>query len=229
MKENKTVLVVFSGGQDSTTCLIQALNAYGKVEAICFDYGQKHIIELDAAYKICQRFDVPFTLIKTDIFKQIGDSALLSDSKQDVNETHTHHSDLPASFVPGRNLYFLTAAAMYAHKKGIHTIITGVSQEDYSGYPDCRNTTIQTLNVALILGMDFDVTIETPLINMSKSDEVTLMMSFDDGEEALSMTHTCYNGSFPPCGTCPSCKLRAKAFKEAGFQDPLIKKLKRQG
>lgn len=219
---NETALVVFSGGQDSTTCLLMALALYEKVEAISFDYGQKHKIELECAKNICKEFNVPLTIVKTDVFKQVGNSALLKDSKQDVNEVHNNDTKLPASFVPGRNVYFLTIASMFAYKKGIKKVITGVSQQDFSGYPDCREETIKSLQQTINLGMDYDITLVTPLINMSKSQEVEIMMGYEKGAKALSLSHTCYNGQFPPCGECPSCKLRAKAFREAGYPDPLI-------
>lgn len=224
-KLNKTALVIFSGGQDSSTCLLWALDRYEKVETICFDYGQKHKREIDCADKIARQLDVPFKLIKTPVFTQIGDSALLDISEQDVAEKHVHNSNVPASFVPGRNLYFLIVAAMYAHSQNILDVITGVSQEDYSGYPDCRHTTMESLEETLQLGMAFHVNIITPLINMSKSSEVNLAMGLENGEDTLAMTHTCYNGEYPPCGTCPSCKLRAKAFSDAGFPDPLIERI----
>lgn len=224
-KIKKKALVVFSGGQDSTTCLLFALNKYESVETISFDYGQRHKVELECVKNICKELGVKNTLLKTSIFEQIGDSALLAESNQDVNKNHSGNPDLPASFVPGRNIFFLTVASMYAYKKNIDIVITGVSQEDYSGYPDCRQITINSLQATLNLGLDRVIDIETPLINMSKTDEVEYMMSTLDGKKLLSMTHTCYNGKVPPCGECNSCKLRAKAFANAGYTDPLIERL----
>jgi 7-cyano-7-deazaguanine synthase len=221
-KIDKKVLVILSGGQDSTTCLLQALTQYTEVHTVSFDYGQQHKIELEQAKKICEKFNVPNEVLSTDIFTQINDSALLGSNQDDVAENHRSTDKLPASFVPGRNIFFLTMAAAYAYKLGIYHLITGVSEEDYSGYPDCREQTIQAMALTLSNALDIPFTIETPLIHMSKADEVALMMGLPGGPEALAMTHTCYRGERPPCGECPSCKLRAEAFKKAGFADPLI-------
>lgn len=223
-KIKETVLVVFSGGQDSTTCLMQAREQYEKVEAITFDYGQKHSIELQSADNICGRFSIPITVIETPVFQQINHSALLQGSNENVNQSHKGNENLPASFVPGRNLYFIMVACMLAYKKGIKIIITGVSQEDFSGYPDCRQNALITLNKAIQLGMDYDIHISMPFISMFKVDEINIMMELPDGKEALSMTHTCYNGQYPPCGVCNACRLRAEAFKKSGFNDPLIER-----
>ena len=225
-KIKETVLVLFSGGQDSTTCLMQAREQYEKVEAITFDYGQKHSIELQSADNICGRFAIPITIIETAVFQQINHSALLEGSVENVNKSHEGNINIPASFVPGRNLYFLTVACMLAYKKGIKIIMIGVSQEDYSGYPDCRQNALITLNQALCFGMDYDIHISMPFISMTKVDEINIMMNLPDGKEALSMTHTCYNGQYPPCGVCNACKLRADAFKKSGFNDPLIERYK---
>lgn len=221
-KIKETVLVLFSGGQDSTTCLMQAREQYEKVEAITFDYGQKHSIELQSANNICGRFAIPITVIETGVFQQINHSALLGGSVENVNQPHKGNTNLPASFVPGRNLYFLIVACMLAYKKGIKKVIIGVSQQDFSGYPDCRLNTILALNEALELGMDYRVLIIAPFIYKTKVDEINIMMALPDGKEALSMTHTCYNGCYPPCSKCSACVLRAVAFKKSGFSDPLI-------
>ena len=128
---------------------------------------------------------------------------------------------LPNTFVPGRNLVFLTFAAAFAYRQGIRHIVTGVAQTDYSGYPDCRAETIDALQQALRLGMESDVEIHTPLMHLSKKQTVELASDLG-ALPALAHTHTCYNGVRPPCGNCPACELRAKGFAEAGIPDPLL-------
>ena len=130
-------------------------------------------------------------------------------------------ADLPDTFVPGRNLVFLTFAAAFAWQRGIRQLVTGVAQTDYSGYPDCRAATISSLQQTLSLGMEADFTLHTPLMNLSKAQTVTLAAELG-ALPAMALTHTCYNGQRPPCGECPACELRAKGFAEAGVADPLL-------
>lgn len=215
-------LVVLSGGQDSTTCLYWALREYGRdaVEAVTFDYGQRHRIELDSAAKIASLAGVAQKVLPIDTFTALGGDALTDDSvpvKEELDEV----TGLPTTFVPGRNLIFLTFAAAFAYRRGIHHLVTGVAQTDYSGYPDCREKTIQSLQESIRLGMDYDISIHTPLMFKSKADTVRLAKEVG-ALEALAWSHTCYRGQFPPCGTCPACRLRAKGFAEAGIEDPLI-------
>jgi 7-cyano-7-deazaguanine synthase len=216
----KKALVLFSGGQDSTTCLYWALKKFGSsaVEAVAFDYGQRHKVELKSAKKIAQLADIPLTILPISTFSKLGGNALTG--KQEVKNSGLEKNGLPNTFVPGRNLIFLTFAAAHAYKIGIHDLITGVSEADYSGYPDCRRNAIDALARALSLGMDFPVKIHTPLIKLSKSKTVLLAKRLG-ALEALAHSHTCYNGSRPPCGRCPACKLRAKGFTEAGIDDPI--------
>lgn len=218
------VLVVFSGGQDSTTCLYWAIDEYGReaVETVSFDYGQRHGIELESAQHIAGMAGVPWKLVSLQDFGALSASALTGDYSDDMNKPHPLKPNLPASFVPGRNILFLTAAAAVAFSRGISILITGVSEEDYSGYPDCREDTMTSLQRTLSLGMDTDFTILTPLIHMSKSTEVELAKSLEGCMEALAFSHTCYNGEYPPCGNCPACQLRSRAFSEAGVVDPLV-------
>ena len=216
-------LVVLSGGQDSTTCLYWALSKYGEgnVESVSFEYGQRHHIELECAKKVSAISGVPNTFLPIDTFSALGGSALTDEIevKTDVDP----QTKLPNTFVPGRNLIFLTYSAAFAYQRGIHHIVTGVAQTDFSGYPDCRENTIQALQKAINLGMEYDITIHTPLMHKSKKE--TVEMARDLGAlEAIAYTHTCYNGQQPPCGKCPACLLRTKGFEEAGIPDPLVER-----
>ena len=214
-------LVVLSGGQDSTTCLYWAIDKYGKdaVTTITFDYGQRHRIELDCAKKIAKRAGVPNTCLPIDTFTAIGGTSLTDDIA--VADDPLQDGQLPNSFVPGRNLIFLTYAAAFAYQRDITHLVTGVAQTDYSGYPDCRNETIRSLQQSLRLGMESSVEIHTPLMNLSKKETVQMAERLG-AVDAMALTHTCYNGERPPCGHCPACILRAKGFAEAGIEDPLL-------
>ena len=215
-------LVVLSGGQDSTTCLYWALDRFGQdaVETVTFDYGQRHRIELDCAAQVAQYAGVPNTCLPIDTFAALGGDAL-TDPEIDVADTTAAAASLPNTFVPGRNLVFLTFAAAYAYQRDIAHLVTGVAQTDYSGYPDCRTETISALQQALRLGMETEVNIHTPLMHLSK--KATVELARDLGAlPAMALTHTCYNGARPPCGTCAACELRAKGFAEANIADPLL-------
>lgn len=215
-------LVVLSGGQDSTTCLYWALDKFGTdaVTSITFDYGQRHRVELDCASKVAEYAGIENVIIPIDTFAALGGNALTDDI--DVEDETAEGSTLPNTFVPGRNLVFLTFAAAYAWQRGIDHLVTGVAQTDYSGYPDCRDEAIQSLQQTLQLGMESSVVIHTPLMNLSKKETVQLAASLG-GINAMSLTHTCYNGERPPCGHCAACVLRAKGFSEAGIEDPLLR------
>ena len=157
-----------------------------------------------------------------DTFAALGGNAL-TDSQHSVGGADPRAPNLPNTFVPGRNLIFLTFAAAYAWQRDITHVVTGVAQTDYSGYPDCREETIRALADTLGKGMEFDVQIHTPLMHLSKKD--TVLLARDLGAlEAMALTHTCYNGEVPPCGTCAACELRARGFAEAGIDDPLLAK-----
>ena len=215
-------LVVLSGGQDSTTCLYWAIDRFGRanVDTVTFDYGQRHRIELECAARVAEFAGVPNRTLPIDTFKALGGDALTDDAIEVAQEIDAV-SGLPNTFVPGRNLVFLTFAAAYAWRKAIANLVTGVAQTDYSGYPDCRENTIAALQDALRLGMEFDVTIHTPLMHLSKKATVELARDLG-GLPAMALTHTCYKGERPPCGECPACVLRAKGFDEAGVEDPLL-------
>jgi 7-cyano-7-deazaguanine synthase len=215
-------VVLLSGGQDSTTCLYWSIDRFGTdaVTAMSFDYGQRHRIELACAEKLAADAGVTHVRLPIDTFAALGGDAL-TDRAIDVREGVDADSGLPNTFVPGRNLVFLTYAAAYACKRGIGHIVTGVAQTDYSGYPDCREDTILALGEALRLGMESTVQIHTPLMHLSKKQTVELARDLG-ALPAMAHTHTCYNGRQPPCGECAACRLRAKGFAEAGLVDPLL-------
>jgi 7-cyano-7-deazaguanine synthase len=221
-QQTEKALVVLSGGQDSTTCLYWAIREFGQenVAAVTFDYGQRHRVELACAEKIAAMAGVALTLLPIDTFAAIGGNAL-TDSTITPQTAETPHSDaLPNTFVPGRNLIFLTFAAALAYTQGRRHIVTGVAQTDYSGYPDCRENTLKSLELSLRLGMDSQVSLHAPLMFMTKAQTVELAQQVG-AMEALAYSHTCYNGAVPPCGVCDSCRLRARGFAEAGVPDPL--------
>ncbi len=226
MNKTPKALVVLSGGQDSTTCLYWALREFGaaNVEAVTFDYGQRHRVELDCARKIAQLAGVRQTVLPIDTFAAIGGNALTDDSiAPEEGARDDADTALPNTFVPGRNLVFLSFAAALAYTRGIEHVVTGVAQTDYSGYPDCRENTLKALELALRLGMDSRVTLHAPLMFMSKADTVRLAQDVG-AMDAMAWSHTCYNGEVPPCGRCASCELRAKGFAEAGVADPLVER-----
>jgi len=210
-------LVVLSGGQDSTTCLALAKLNFFNTQAVFFNYGQRHLEqELKAAKAVCQATDTKLHILDLPTFSQIGNSALVDSSTQIAHE----EGKLPNTFVPGRNIAFLTLAASLAYKIGAEYLYTGVCEADYSGYPACRENTMLALEAAINLGMESKIRIVTPLMHMSKADSVRLMKD-SEHFDLLALTHTCYEGKFPPCEECPSCKLRQKGFDEAGVADPL--------
>jgi len=233
-----SALVLFSGGQDSTTCLAQALARYPRVETLGFDYGQRHHVELQARTTVLgelrQRFPAWRERLGADhlldlaVLGQVSETSLTRDTAFRMEA-----SGLPNTFVPGRNLLFLTFAAALAYRRDIDVIVTGVCETDFSGYPDCRDDTMKALQVALSLGMDHRFLIETPLMWIDKAD--TWRLAYEIGEASgvaiggqqlvdliVEHTHTCYLGDREHrhawgygCGTCPACDLRAKGW--AGF------------
>ncbi len=219
---DRRALVLLSGGQDSTTCLYWAIDRFGRenVTTLAFDYGQRHRIELECAAGIAKHAGVAYRCLPIDTFSALGGDAL-TDSDIAVAADTDAATGLPNTFVPGRNLIFLTYAAALAWQLDIGHLVTGVAQTDYSGYPDCREATIEALQQALQLGMESDVQIHAPLMHRSKKETVELARDLG-GLDAMALTHTCYNGERPPCGECPACVLRAKGFDEAGIQDPLL-------
>lgn len=217
-----SAVVLLSGGQDSATCLAWAQRRFKKLHALTIDYGQRHRVELHAAAEIAKRAGVQSALIPCDSFRALGGNALTG--PETVADGVRADSQLPNTFVPGRNLVFITLAAAFAYTRGITEVVTGVCQTDYSGYPDCRADTMTALQESLRKGMEFPVTIHTPLMHLTKAETVVMMR--DLGRlDLLAWSHTCYNGQIPPCGACPACELRAKGFREAGIPDPLSERL----
>jgi 7-cyano-7-deazaguanine synthase len=210
-----------SGGQDSTTCLFWAKQHFDPIFALAFDYGQRHRIELEAARVICDLAGVPLTVLPLMILCDLGGSALIG--SHDAIQASGGRDGLPNTFVPGRNLLFLTVAGAFAYQREIHDLVIGACETDYSGYPDCREQTMLALAQALHLGMDYAVHIHTPLMHLTKAQTVFLAQEVG-AMEALRYSHTCYEGRFPPCGVCPACKLRARGFAEAEVVDPLLQR-----
>ena len=230
-----SALVLFSGGQDSTTCLAYALDRYERVETIAFDYGQRHRIELDARLQVLGALKQTFPqwasklgedhLLDLAVLGAVSETSLTRDTafKMEAN-------GLPNTFVPGRNLLFLTLAAAVAYRRGLQVMVTGVCETDFSGYPDCRDDTIKAMQLALSLGMDKRYLIETPLMWIDKA--ATWQLAHDLGEKSgrqegglalvnliLEHTHTCYLGDRSNrhpwgygCGECPACQLRARGY-----------------
>lgn len=225
----RSALVLFSGGQDSTTCLAHALQRYERVETLSFDYGQRHRVELDARLLVLRELRAAFPvwaarlgedhLLDLSVLGQVSETSLTRDVAFQMEA-----SGLPNTFVPGRNLLFLTLAAALAYRRGLEVIVTGVCETDYSGYPDCRDDTIKALQVALSLGLDRRTVLETPLMWLDKAQ--TWQLAHELGgtplvELILEHSHTCYAGDRSQrhawgygCGQCPACELRARGWQQ---------------
>ncbi len=209
---NRKAVVIFSGGQDSTTCLIQAIADYGvqHVETVTFRYGQRHAIELEKAAWIAQDLGVKQTLIDTSVISTITTNALM---RTDA-EIKAGDNGVPNTFVDGRNALFLLYTAIYAKGQGIRDIITGVCETDFSGYPDCRDVFIKSMNVTLNLAMDYQFNVRTPLMYLTKAQTWALADELGALDYIRTHTHTCYMGVEHGCGECPSCILREKGLNE---------------
>ena len=227
MQDPRKALVLFSGGQDSTTCLAWALDRYAEVETLAFDYGQRHRVELDCRTVVRERIAAQFPawagklgadhLLDLSLLGQISDTALTSERAIELQA-----NGLPNTFVPGRNLLFLTFAATLAYRRGASVLVGGMCETDFSGYPDCRDNTLKALQVAISLGLDTPMTIETPLMWFDKAQTWSLTERL--GGEALidlvaEHTHTCYVGDRSRrhewgygCGLCPACDLRRAGY-----------------
>ncbi|MBP9059661.1 MAG: 7-cyano-7-deazaguanine synthase QueC [Rhodoferax sp.] len=233
---HSTALVLFSGGQDSTTCLAQALSKYQRVETIAFDYGQRHRVELGARLQVLSEIKRQFPqwasklgddhLLDLAVLGSVSDTSLTRDTAFKMEA-----SGLPNTFVPGRNLLFLTLAAAVAYRRDLQVIVTGVCETDFSGYPDCRDDTMKAMQLALSLGMDKRFLIDTPLMWIDKADTWALAHALGEksgtpgGGKALvdliiEHTHTCYLGDRAHrhawgygCGSCPACELRARGYE----------------
>ena len=224
---SRRALVLFSGGQDSATCLAWALSHYAHVETLGFDYGQRHPVELDCRARLRDGLLTMLWpgqlgedhLLNVDVLSQLGASAMTDDVAIVMQA-----DGLPNTFVPGRNLLFFTLGAALAYRRGLDVLVGGMSQTDYSGYPDCRDNTLKALQVALSLGVDRPLTVETPLMWRDKA--ATWAMAQELGGDALvelvrRESHTCYLGQREQlhawgygCGTCPACELRAKGWAQ---------------
>jgi 7-cyano-7-deazaguanine synthase len=223
----ESALVLFSGGQDSATCLAWALKTFARVETVGFDYGQRHKVELSVRHQFAASLPsaIPETSVKLgadhlldlSVVPQLGETAMTT-----TRAIETGANGLPTTFVPGRNLLFFTAAAALGYRRGIRHLVGGMCETDYSGYPDCRDDTLKALQAALSLGLDQRVTIHTPLMWRDKA--ATWALAAELGGEALvrlirDETHTCYLGDRTQkhdwgygCGTCPACDLRSKGW-----------------
>ena len=205
-------LVIFSGGQDSTTCLIQAIHTYGRdnVEAVTFQYGQRHAIELERAHWIAEDLGIRQTVLDLSLMQQITHNALMDDQAA----IETAADGLPNTFVDGRNALFLLYAAIYAKSRNMRHIITGVCETDFSGYPDCRDVFVKSMNVTLNLAMDYAFQIHTPLMYLTKAQTWALADELGALDYIREHTHTCYLGVAGGCGECPSCVLRERGLAE---------------
>ena len=223
--QQRRALVLFSGGQDSATCLAWALARYAEVETLGFDYGQRHRVELDCRERLragLQAMAWPGRLgadhlLTVGVLAQLGGSAMTDEVAIALQQ-----DGLPNTFVPGRNLLFFTLAAALAYRRGLEVIVTGVCETDYSGYPDCRDDSMKAMQLALSLGMDKRFLIDTPLMWIDKADTWRLAQQLG-GQPLVDLivehTHTCYLGDRSHrqdwgygCGACPACELRAKGF-----------------
>ena len=230
-----TALVLFSGGQDSTTCLAHALDRYARVETIGFHYGQRHAVEMEARLTVLAELRRQFPawaerlgedhVLDVGVLGQVSETSLTRDMAFQMES-----SGLPNTFVPGRNLVFMTLAAALAYRRGLQVLVTGVCETDFSGYPDCRDDTMKALQLSLSLGMDRRFLIETPLMWIDKADTWALAHRLGDASGVarggdllvdliIEHTHTCYLGDREHrhpwgygCGSCPACDLRAKGW-----------------
>lgn len=200
-------LVVFSGGQDSTTCLFWAKKHFKKICALCFSYGQRHSQETALAKKIADTYQIDFQLMEVPLIGTLGSNSL-TDNTIEIDKEKPADT-CPNTFVPGRNLFFLSIAAVYARERGINHLVTGVSQTDFSGYPDCRDAFIKSLNVTLNLAMDEQFVIHTPLMWLNKEETWEMADQLGVFDLVRYQTLTCYNGIVGyGCGHCPACQLR---------------------
>jgi 7-cyano-7-deazaguanine synthase len=226
---SEAALVLFSGGQDSSVCLAWALERYDRVETVGFDYGQRHVIEMEARQAVRAQVVARFPqwadrlgedhVLDIRSFGQVAQSALTDDRAIEMTER-----GLPSTFVPGRNLVFLIYAAALADRRGIDALVGGMCETDFSGYPDCRRDTMDAMQSALNLGMDRGFRIETPLMYLTKAETWALAKTLG-GEDLVQLiveeSHTCYQGDRGQlhawghgCGTCPACELREKGYVE---------------
>lgn len=211
MTKQERAVVVFSGGQDSTTCLFWAKERFAGVEAVTFDYGQRHKRELEVAAEIAKELGVKHHVLDMSLLNQLAPNAL---TRTDI-AIEQKEGELPTTFVDGRNLLFLTFAAVLAKQAGAKHIVTGVCETDFSGYPDCRDVFIKSLNVTLNLAMDYPFVIDTPLMWLNKEQTWELADRLGAFDFVRERTLTCYNGVVADgCGECPACKLRKRGLDD---------------
>ncbi|KAA9025815.1 7-cyano-7-deazaguanine synthase QueC [Niallia endozanthoxylica] len=210
--KNEKAVVVFSGGQDSTTCLFWAIKNFAEVEAVTFHYNQRHSAEIDCAKNIASTLGIKHHILDMSLLNQLAPNAL---TRNEIEIEENKSGGLPSTFVPGRNLLFLSFAGVLAYQIGARHIITGVCETDFSGYPDCRDSFIKALNVSLNLSMDKSFVIHTPLMWLNKAETWELADELDAFDFIRENTLTCYNGIMADgCGECPACKLRRKGLEE---------------
>jgi queuosine biosynthesis protein QueC len=211
MEQQRKAVVVFSGGQDSTTCLFWAKERFAEVEAVTFDYGQRHKLELEVAAEIAKELGVKHHVLDMGLLNQLAPNAL---TRGDI-AIEQKEGELPTTFVDGRNMLFLTFAAVLAKQIGATNIVAGVCETDFSGYPDCRDVFVKSLNVTLNLAMDYPFVIDTPLMWLNKEQTWELADSLGAFDFVRRRTLTCYNGIVADgCGECPACKLRKKGLDD---------------
>lgn len=210
----ESALVVFSGGQDSTTCLYWAKQHFKHVIALSFIYGQKHVKEVDLAKELAKEADVEWDCMDVSFISKLSTGCSLTDTSLQIEEEKPADG-VPSTFVPGRNMFFLSIAAVYARNKGIYDLVTGVSQTDFSGYPDCRDNFIKSVNVTLNLAMDEQFRIHTPLMWLDKAQTWQMADEMGVMDIIRYKTLTCYNGiQGDGCGHCPACQLRRKGLEK---------------
>lgn len=211
MKKDKAI-IVFSGGQDSTTCLFWALEHFQEVEAVTFDYNQRHNSEVDVAKQIAETYKIKHHILDMSLLNQLAPNAL---TREDIEVKDGEEGELPNTFVPGRNLLFLSFASILARQVGAKHIVTGVCETDFSGYPDCRDIFIKSMNVTLNLAMDAQLVVHTPLMWLDKAETWKLADDLGVMDIVRQQTLTCYNGVIADgCGECPACKLRQNGLEE---------------
>lgn len=209
---NKKAVVVFSGGQDSTTCLFWALQQFDEVMAVTFDYNQRHRLEIECAKSICEDLGIEHQILDMSLLNQLAPNAL---TRQEIKVEKGENGELPSTFVEGRNMLFLTFAGVLAKVKGFKHIVTGVCETDFSGYPDCRDVFIKSLNVTLNLSMEYDFVIHTPLMWLDKAQTWQLADQLGKFDYIREKTLTCYNGIVGAgCGSCPACELRQRGLEQ---------------
>ncbi|TYR79822.1 7-cyano-7-deazaguanine synthase QueC [Priestia megaterium] len=211
MVKNEKAIVVFSGGQDSTTCLFWALKHFKEVETVTFQYGQRHSQEIEVAKSIAAELGVKHTVLDMSLLNQLAPNALTRD---DI-DIEQKEGELPTTFVDGRNLLFLSFAAVLAKNSDARHIVTGVCETDFSGYPDCRDVFVKSLNVTLNLSMDYEFVIHTPLMWIDKTETWALADELGALDYIREKTLTCYNGVIADgCGECPACRLRKRGLDQ---------------